>query len=304
MYAISYPDLPKNKSSQLLLLIFLILSLATTSVLAQANTEVFLLTLKKTGDNIQLGPPKNISNNPGYDNQPSFYNDNLLLFSSTRNGQTDIAAYAANKDSVIWKTNTAGGSEYSPLKIPGSKNFSAVRLDEDGKQLLYEYNWETGGSQVLVKNLKVGYHVWFNEDILVNSVLVDDRMDLIVSNLKDHSNYRFQLNVGRSLQKIPNTRLVSFISKENEVWLLKSVNPVSGATEVITSLPEGVQDICWLPDGSVLAGQNNQLLRYNPKKNDWDVIVSFPEGEIANISRLATNAISGLLLMVAEIPNK
>ncbi|NNK10426.1 MAG: hypothetical protein HKP08_03705, partial [Flavobacteriaceae bacterium] len=101
MYAISYPDLPKNKSSQLILLIFLILSLATTSVLAQANTEVFLLTLKKTGDNIQLGPPKNISNNPGYDNQPSFYNDNLLLFSSTRNGQTDIAAYAANKDSVI-----------------------------------------------------------------------------------------------------------------------------------------------------------------------------------------------------------
>ncbi|QBA64472.1 PD40 domain-containing protein [Muriicola soli] len=304
MYAISYPDLPKNKSSQHLLLSFFIFCLATTSVLAQANSEVFLLTLEKIGDKIQLGPPKNISNNSGYDNQPSFYNDNLVLFSSTRNGQTDIAAYAANKDSVFWKTNTSGGSEYSPLKIPGSKNFSAIRLDEDGKQLLYEYTWKTGRSRVVLEDLKVGYHLWFNEDILVNSVLVEDRMDLIVSNLKDHSNYTFQRNVGRSLQKIPNTRLVSFISKENEDWVLKSVNPVSGATEVITSLPRGVQDICWLPDGSVLAGQNNQLLRYNPKKMNWEVIASFPEGEMANITRLATNAISGLLLMVAEIPNK
>ncbi|MEZ2415640.1 hypothetical protein ACA086_11800 [Muriicola sp. E247] len=303
MYAIFYPALLKNKNSWPYLLGILLI-LTATKVNSQANTEVFLIKLEQTEDALRLGNPVNISNNPGYDNQPSFYNDNLVLFSSTRNEQTDVAAYALNKDSIIWKTNTPKGSEYSPLKIPGSQNFSAIRLDLDGKQLLYDYKWKTGRSQPVVKDLKVGYHLWFNEDILVSTVLVENRMDLVVSNLRDQTNYTFQKNVGRSLHKIPNTALISFISKEDDELILKSMDPVSGATQIITALPEGVQDICWLIDGSVLAGQGNQLFRYTPGKDkSWQLFADFPEGEIGTITRLATNAISSLLLMVAEIPN-
>lgn len=303
MYAIFYPGLLRNKNSWLYLLGILLL-VTVTKVYSQPNTEVFILRLGQAPDHLSLGNPVNISNNPGYDNQPSFYNNNLVLFSSTRNEQTDIAAYALNKDSIIWKTNTPKGSEYSPLKIPGSQNFSAIRLDEDGKQLLYEYNWKTGRSKPVLKDLKVGYHLWFNEDILVSTVLVENRMGLVVSNLPDKTNYTFQRNVGRSLHKIPNSALISFISKEGEKWVLKSMDPVSGATRIITILPEGVQDMCWLIDGSVLAGQGNQLFRYTPGKDDsWQLFAEFPEREIETITRLATNAISSLLLMVAEIPD-
>jgi hypothetical protein len=303
MYAIFYPGLLKNKNSwRYPLGMFLLLTAVTVN--SQANPEVFLIKLEQTKTTLQPGIPVNISNNAGYDNQPSFYNDNLVLFSSTRNKQTDIAAYALNKDSIIWKTNTPGGSEYSPLKIPGSKNFSAIRLDEDGKQLLYEYTWKTGRSKPVVKDLKVGYHLWFNEDILVSTVLVENRMDLVVSNLRDQTNYTFQRNVGRSLHKIPNSALISFISKENDEWILKSMDPLSGATRIITTLPEGTQDMCWLIDGSVLAGQDNRLFRYTPGKgNSWQLFAEFPEEEIGTITRLATNAISSLLLMVAEIPD-
>jgi hypothetical protein len=273
--------------------------------MAQGNTEVFILTLQTTAEGLEYSDLQNISNNPGYDNQPSFYNDNLLLFSSTRNGQTDIAAYSLNKDSLQWKTNTPNSSEYSPLKIPGKEAISAIRLDKDGIQLLYEYNWLNGDSQVLLKDLKVGYHLWYSTDILVSSVLVENRMDLVVSNVKDGTNYTFQQNVGRSLHKIPNSDLVSFISIEGSGLQIKSMNPISGATKLLAVLPPGVQDVCWLINGTLLAGKDNQLIGLSPEAGDsqWKVLIEFPKNKISDISRIATNEISGKLALVAEIPS-
>jgi len=203
-----------------------------------------------------------------------------------------------------WKSETKNGSEYSPLKIPGRKSISAIRLDTDGTQLLYAYDYSTASSKVLLEDLKVGYHLWYDPNILVSSVLVDNRMDLVVSNIKDGTNYTFQKNVGRSLHKIPNTELISFISKEGDVLKVKSMNPISGATKTIVALPEGVQDICWLINGTILAGKDNQLIKFTPgKDNDqWKILKEFPKSEILKITRIASNNISSKLAFAAEIP--
>ena len=122
------------------------------------------------------------------------------MFASTREGQTDILKFNIKDGSTIsWITDTPTGSEYSPLRIPESDAISAIRLDLNGLQRLYAYNIKDGSSKTILKDAKVGYHVWYTKDIIVASVLVDDRMDLVVSNLKDHSNYTFQKKVGRSL---------------------------------------------------------------------------------------------------------
>ena len=69
---------------------------------AQTGSDVFLLDLEVTAKEIVLGTPRNISNTIGYDNQPSFYNDDIVLFSSTRNGQTDIASLSTKgRDSIM-----------------------------------------------------------------------------------------------------------------------------------------------------------------------------------------------------------
>ena len=67
--------------------LFLLIPIATYS----QNTEVFLFDINSKNNEIELNNKRNISNNDGYDNQPSFYNDNIILFASTRNNQTDIA---------------------------------------------------------------------------------------------------------------------------------------------------------------------------------------------------------------------
>ncbi len=282
----------------LFLLAFLVINI---SLFAQSNTNVYLLDITSEEDKIELVNLRNISNNKGYNNQPSFYNNNTILYAATRNGQTDIAWYNIPDATTTYFTNTTSGSEYSPLKIPGKEAVSAIRLDKDGLQRLYAYNVKTAASKVLLKDQKVGYHVWYNEHILVSSVLVEDRMDLVVSNLKDNTNQTVQKNVGRSLHKIPNSDLVSFISKEKDTWTVKSMNPVTGATAAIKSLPLNIEDMHWLADGTMIMGAGKLIAKFNPKTDkDFSVLHRFEEEEINQISRIAVSNDGKHLAVVSE----
>ena len=281
--------------------IFFSYILFSLTVVSQQNTEVYLANLIKDNDSLKIGGILNISNNEGYDNQSSFYDNENLLFSSTRNGQTDIALYNIKSRTTSWLSNTTNGSEYSPLKIPGKEAVSAIRLDEDGLQRLYEYDFKTRKSKKLLKDLKVGYHVWYNEDIIVSSVLVENRMDLVVSNLKDHTNYTVQKNVGRSLHKIPNTDLISFISKESDAVKVKSIHPISGATKEIKALLDSSEDICWTRDGTLVSAYENALIGYNPlHDNEWRAVHSFDDNEIHAISRLAISPDGKHMALVSQ----
>lgn len=282
--------------------IVLLVVLATIPAFSQTNTEVYLFDIVKKGETIILNNQRNISNNEGYDNQPSIFNDTIVLFSSTRNKQTDIAVYNSKKAKVDWITETKNGSEYSPTKIPNKDQVSSIRLDQDGKQLLYRYDYKTGESEVLLKGLKIGYHTWFNEDILVSSVLEDNAMSLVVSNIKKGTNHTFQKKVGRSLHKIPNSNLISYISKENKGWEIKSIDPITGTTKkIINSIP-GSEDMCWLPDGTILMTKGNRIFKFNPKTDSgWNTFYTFMDKEIGAISRIATNTAGSMLALVSDI---
>ncbi|MEM7186438.1 MAG: steroid delta-isomerase, partial [Bacteroidota bacterium] len=84
------------------------------TVLAQPATEVYLMDLTVSEEKISVGNFENISQNPGYDNQPSFDGENRLLYASTRDGQTDILQYNLEDRSKKWFNKTTSGGEYSP----------------------------------------------------------------------------------------------------------------------------------------------------------------------------------------------
>jgi len=278
-----------------------LLLLCCGTVLCQTNTEVYLFDVKTVNRKTEIVNPRNISNNQGYDNQPSFYDGNTILFSSTRNGQTDIAKYDIESERTTWVTDTPQGSEYSPLKIPGKNSASAIRLDSTGLQRLYEYSVWDGTYSELLKDLKVAYHVWFNPNIVVSSVSEDDRLDLIVSNLSDGTHKTIQKNVGRSLHQIPNSNLISFISKENEVWEIRSLNPLTGEVKKITKMFENIDDICWLGKDLIIAANNKVLMQINPEtKNEWDRFLRLEKKGINHISRIAVSPNGKYLSLVVE----
>jgi len=152
--------------------IFLILFFFTISICyPQQNTEVFLFDLNIANGKFELSNVKNISNNEGYDNQPSFLDDNTILYAGNRNGQTDIVKYNINYDTKIFINYTDGG-EFTPLKIPNKNEVSAVRLDKDGKQRLYKYNPRNGQSTEVIKDLVVAYYTWFDCIVSAKSELL------------------------------------------------------------------------------------------------------------------------------------
>ncbi|WP_339624474.1 nuclear transport factor 2 family protein [uncultured Winogradskyella sp.] len=278
----------------------LLLAALTLNGLRGQNTEVHLFNITNTNGELDLINTKKIKQNPGYNNQPSFYNDNLILFASTRNDQTDIAKYNIRNAEVAFINETPNGGEYSAQKIPNSKDISAVRLDNDGKQRLYKYNFNTGTSTVLIKDLVVAYYTWYNDHIIVSSVIEANTLNLYVSNLKTGKNTKYASNVGRAFQKIPNTNLVSFISKENEKFIIKSLDPITGAIELITETIG--EDICWLINGNILIPSKQTIYKFNPKTDkSFSVLKTFSADHLQNITRITTNAIGTMLALVSEV---
>ena len=275
--------------------------LASFSTFAQTNTEVYLFDLVKTDKGYSLTNKQNISNNKGYDSQPHFYDDNTILFSSTRDGQTDILKYDIKTGKKVFINNTPGGGEYSPQRIPGSDDVSAVRLDNSGLQRFYRYDIETGKPTELIRSLKVAYPVWFNKKIVVSAVIGKNSLDLVTSDLQYGSNFTLQNNIGRSLHKIPNTNKISYVSKKNSTWEIRSLDVGTLGTKKIVDLSGKYEDMCWLPDGSILQAKKNQILRFNPKVDtDWQVMAAISDSEIQNISRITVNSDGTQIAIVGE----
>ena len=281
---------------------FILFTLCYTLLFSQSDTEIFLFDLQTQSSKIALKNGKNISNNEGYDNQPSFLNDEKIVFASTRNDQTDIVQYFANHGSKVWLNYTDAG-EYSPLKIPNTNAVSAVRLELDGNQRLYSYSLSNGKSTELIKNLVVAYYTWYDQNSVVSAVIEGNDLNLYVTDLKDGENRKYDTNVGRSFHKIPNSNLVSFISKKNRnQWQIKSLDPITGEIKTLANTIQGVEDICWLNGRTILSGKDSKLYKLTLKRdNNWKKVADLSAQGIKNISRLSTNASGSKLLIVGDI---
>ncbi|MBO3098837.1 DUF6265 family protein [Gelidibacter pelagius] len=280
----------------------ILFALSTFLSFAQPNTDVFLLDLNTEKDGFKLSNFQNISNNEGYDNQPSFMDNETILYAGTRNAQTDIVKYNLNYGSKTWICFTEGG-EYSPLKIPNQNAVSAIRLDPDGKQRLYRYDLKNSTNTVILDTLVVGYHLWFDNNTVISSVLEADYLSLYTSDLKTGLNKKITTHVGRSLHHIPNSNLISFISKNTDgTSEIKSLNPKTGVIKTIAPTLSGVEDMCWLADGSILMAKDEALFKLNPKnKSGWIEITSLKSYGINNLSRLTVSPDGNKLAIVGEL---
>lgn len=282
--------------------LFLGLSVMFFSLLkAQPNTEIILFDIE-TQPKLTLSNFQNISNNEGYDNQPSFLSESRILFASTRNGQTDIAQFFSEYNSKVWLNFTEGG-EYSPKKIPLQNEVSAVRLDPNGKQALYSYSLSNGESAPLISDMVVAYYAWVNATTVVSSVIEDEQLNLYVSNVESGAHKKVAENVGRSIHLVPDTQLISFVSKSNDTdWQIKSLDPETGKIKLLASSLTGVEDMCWLDKRTMLAGKGSELYKLTLRRDiNWKKVADLSEYSITEISRLTVNITGTKLAMAAEL---
>lgn len=265
--------------------------------IGQPNTEVYLFDLIASNSGYQLANPINISNNPGYDNQPYFWPDSKsILYSRTVNAQTEIARYwiASGKTDVI--TNTLQGSEYSPTPTPDGA-ISSIRLDTTGLQLLYRYDLD-GNDKVLVEELVIGYHAWINTNELVAFVLGEPiTMQLI--NTKNSNSKLLADSIGRSLHKIPGSSSFSFVDKSGDMWAIRSMNPKNRKISILVATVEGSEDYCWTMNEEIIMGKEDQLWIWKRGK-DWRLLADLSEFNLTGISRVSVSPSNDKLVVVVN----
>lgn len=277
----------------------IVLLLISCHLNAQTSTEIYLFDLTQTANTFSIENPINISNNEGYDSQPFFFPDSeVILFSSNRNGQTDLAKYSITTNQKSWILATTA-SEYSPTLSPNKKGISYIKLEENGTQLLWYLDLESQEEKQLIPNLKIGYHVWFDENTVVSFVLGEPHT-LQVSHLTSQIHQQLASNIGRSLHKIPTKNLLSFVSKAEEKWQIKSLNPIDGTIEKITEIPFQVEDLTWTPTGDILISYLNSIYLYNSAINTWHEIINLEKFNLKGITRLAVSPNGKKLAVVVQ----
>jgi hypothetical protein len=266
----------------MILVFALIFNLCT----AQSNTEVYLFDLDFSQQNFKLTNPTNISNNEGYDNQPSFLlNENSVLFSSNRNGQTDVVKYNIESKSSLTLTNS-NGSEYSPLQTPDLDYFSCIILEQNGQQLLWKYPFGKDNPEKVNPELKVGYNVWRNVNELYVFVLEEDGNNLY--KIKNNEVIPMFKNIGRSLNFSTDRDELAFIKNDSTGNKITLYNPNNDKARFLINTIEGSDDFCWLDKNTLLMGSGSKLYTFDIKKNkSWNEVFDLSVFNLSGVTRMA-----------------
>lgn len=267
------------------IVLFLLLGLVT-QLQAQNNPEVYLGDISFSDEGFTISNLTNISNNPGYDNQPSFLPDGSgVLFSSERGESTDIKLYDISSKQSSWLTNSEGG-KYSPTVTPDGNHFTSVWLKPSGEQLLWKFPLSDGEPEVLIPNEVIGYHAWFNKNSLYTFVL-GDNFTFVEFMLDERLSRKvIATSPGRSIHKIPGKEEISFIDKNDSTnWIIKSYHPETKKINTITATPTNSEDMFWIDSNFFMIGQGNALLTWKEGhgyKNPEPIFEN--EGMISRIS--------------------
>jgi Tol biopolymer transport system component len=283
----------------------LFLFCAAGSGYAQTGSEIILFDLKAKKKSITLSNPQNITNHPGYDNQPSFHTDDVIIYYASFNdqGRSDIKAYNFETLTTTLVTNTPE-REYSPTLTPDKTGISCIIQRDNGAQDLGKYSLDGTEPYVIIDSLVVGYHVWTDNSHLALFVLGknDSPNTLHYLRLPTQEDTIIADNIGRSLHRIPNERAISFVHKVGEGnWQIKKLNLETMQVRFIINTLPNQEDIAWLPNGRLITSDGTKLFVLNPtKEKTWSEVTVTDNRLLKGITRLAVSAKGDKLAVVVS----
>ncbi|HEX8060089.1 MAG TPA: hypothetical protein VF473_04100 [Cyclobacteriaceae bacterium] len=277
-------------------------ALAQTS--APVGSEIILFDLKIKKDKVVLSNPKNITNHPGYDNQPSFHPDLPFIYFASFNDQqrSDIKRYNMKDGSTINITDT-NEREYSPTVTPDKQFLSCIIQRDNKAQDLGKYPIDGGEPALIVDSLVVGYHVWIDNSHVALFVLGGEGKpnNLHFVRLPTHSDTLLATDIGRSLHKIPNERAFSFIQRSEKENKIMKYNTESGKISQLGTTISTKEDIAWTQDGKIITSDGTKLFFMNSKKSGskWmPVEIAAGSDLLKSVTRIAVSAKGDKLALV------
>ena len=264
------------------------------------TTRIVFLVFSSVG--VSAGKAINISNNPGYDNQPFFLPDSSgLLFSSNRDGrQTDIYRYDIATKSVTQVTQTPD-NEYSPTITPDGRTFTTVRGAE---QRLWRFNLDGSDAGLAWAHRGlIGYHAWLSPFRIAAFILgsrgAPNTLELM--DLRTGASDIVDSNIGRSLHVRPGRGTLSYVHKESDPWTIKELDPATRKTTILTPSIDGSEDLTWTPAGTIVMGAKSKLYIWRPREDRWIEVADLRKSGVTEITRLAVSP-DGKWIAVVSTP--
>lgn len=218
-------------------------------LLAKPNTEYGLQVSRITEGN-------------SYNNQP-LLTDNGIYFTQEVNelgqSQTDLAFYSFDDQQTYNLTNSPV-SEYSATLTPKGDALSAIVVEADGKQKLWQYplNTELPPSRIFEWIEPVGYHAWGIDNDLVMFILGEPHT-LQYTKVAAAKGQVVAQNIGRTLMFNASLAAFTFTYTKNAENWLASYAPNSQMVTDLFRLPDGVQDYTFKNDNTVIYALNNRI---------------------------------------------
>jgi hypothetical protein len=263
----------------------------TADAQAAPSSDIFLAPLSMENGRPVIGAAVNITNRPGYDNQPSFTPDSRsILYTSTReDAQSDIYRYDLASKQITRVTSTPE-SEYSATVMPGGARFSVIRVERDSAQRLWSFALDGSEPKVVIAALKpVGYHAWLDANTLVMFVLGQPNA-LVRGDVRGGKLDTLARGIGRSLAALPDGLGFSYTQTVDSAQMLRTMGRQSGGvTSDLVRLPRGSQDIAWLPGSGVLVGSDSKLLFWHTGAAGWTEAADFASAGATQITRIAVS---------------
>ncbi len=238
---------------------------------------------------IFFGSPKNLTERPGYDNQPAFLKNGNLVYSTIREDQqAEIYQFDMQKK-FIMKFTLSKESEYSPQSTPDGRYISTVMVEKDSTQRIWKYDVETGLEKIIVapKSDSVGYYKWLN-DSMIAFAKITKPMSLWITNIRTGKEEKIASNVGRSIHTSVEG-LMYFIHAQDSVnWICRRES--NGNITKLIELYKGTDDFVFGKDNFILCG-NGAKLYYTDHdfSKGWRLLSDFERLGVKKISRIAFN---------------
>lgn len=271
-----------------------------SSVQAQGGTDIFLAPLDMVEGTLVIGQPVNVTNRPGYDNQPFFTPDGeSFYYTSIRGDQADIYRYDIARERSVRITRTEE-SEFSPTVMIGSTGFSVVQVEPDSVQRLWEFSPDGKGSNLLIHDIEpVGYHAWGDRNKVALFVLGEPHT-LQLADVRSGMGIVVAEDIGRCLSKIPGRACISFTHRTaDETWWIEELNVATRRIRPLVRTLSGSEDYAWTPDGAILMAQGSTLYRWPGTGDRWETLEDFG-GAMGTVTRLAVSPTGNRLAVVAD----
>lgn len=287
------------------------------------GTDIYIVALKRGLASMKTAKPSPVSAQPGYDNQPNFSPDGTkILFAANRDGkQIDVYVFERASGKTTQLTQTAE-NENSPTYAPagGAGSFSVVQSEFDRTgarpaapiQRLWRFDAAGRSPQLILADINpVGYHAWIDAERLVLFVLGSQGKPatLQIANVKTGKAEVVTDNIGRSLHRIPGTRLASFVQREasGEYWI-KQLDVSSKKIDPLVKAVEGSsdRDYAWMPDGrTIVMSSGTKVMSWTRGAAGWIEVFDAAAHQLGAITRLAVSPKGdAIAIVVAEPPGK